>query len=267
LYDSKTGQVTNLPGPTGLITDSGRVYGSGYQLVGWAPHLYSSQNGAVQDLGTPSAATGVSVMASNNSGQVLVNAFMGSGQGGAFLYSGGKWTALPNFVAAAMNAQGALAGSTSTNALGNAQAAVISSSGALINIGTLPGDAYATATGINSHGQVVGFSMQNADLDPTARAFLYQNGVMTSLNSLMAGSGWNIQRAWSINDLGQILATGTNGNSQDTLLLTPSNLPTPPNPVFPEMPVPEPSTFLVFGFLAAVAWRICPRSAFPGPSA
>jgi len=135
LYDSKTGQVTNLPGPTGLITDSGRVYGSGYQLVGWAPHLYSSQNGAVQDLGTPSAATGVSVMASNNSGQVLVNAFMGSGQGGAFLYSGGKWTALPNFVAAAMNAQGALAGSTSTNALGNAQAAVISSSGALYSAG------------------------------------------------------------------------------------------------------------------------------------
>lgn len=252
LFDSKTGQVTNVPAPSGPITDSGQIFGSGYQLAGWPPHLYSYQNGTVQDLGLPPGAVAVSNLAAvNNSGQVAVNADMGSGQAESFLYSGGKWTALPNFVSAAMNAQGTLAGSSFPTAQGNAHAVVIPAGGTPIDIGTLPGDTYATAAGINSHGQVVGFSFKqnNSDL---YQGFLYQNGVMTNLNSLIAAnSGWLIRSALSINDLGQILALGENSSGNHALLLTPDGLPTPPDPVFPEMPVPEPSTIAVFAFLGA----------------
>ena len=85
---------------------------------------------------------------------------------------------------------------------------------------------------------------------------------MTNLNSLIAASsGWTIKWGLSINDRGQILALGDNGSMERVVLLTPDGLPTPPDPVLPEMPVPEPSTIVVFGCLAgALGWRAFHRS-------
>src|SRR5207247_341455 len=50
-------------------------------------------------------------------------------------------------------------------------------------LGTLPGDVYSEAHGINERRQVVGVSCA---ADGNCRAFLWQHGVMTDLNTLVA---------------------------------------------------------------------------------
>jgi probable HAF family extracellular repeat protein len=52
----------------------------------------------------------------------------------------------------------------------------------MADLGTLPGDFSSVAFGINDEGQVVG---QSCDINFNCRAFLWQNGVMTDLNSLI----------------------------------------------------------------------------------
>ena len=75
-------------------------------------------------------------------------------------------------------------------------------------------------------------------------AFLYNNGTMTDLNSLIP-SGWILEVANAINDNGQIVGQGINSQGQsDAFLLT---------------PVPEPGTLALLAIgavsLLAYAWR------------
>lgn len=70
-----------------------------------------------------------------------------------------------------------------------------------IDIGTLNGS-WSYAYGVNNLNQVVGTS---------GRAFLWQGGVLTDLNSLLApGSGWKLASAHAITDAGQIAGYGQN---------------------------------------------------------
>jgi len=70
---------------------------------------------------------------------------------------------------------------------------------------TLSGDLYSEAHGINERRQVVGISCANADGSGVCRAFLWQDGVMTDLNSLVAPGYTNLlTTAQDINDLGVI---------------------------------------------------------------
>ena len=77
-------------------------------------------------------------------------------------------------------------------------------------------------------------------------AFLYSNGSMTDLNSLIdPASGWTLHYAFAINDSGQIVGTGNNSLRQaHAFLLTPT---------------PEPSTLALLaagaGSLLLMAWR------------
>lgn len=80
------------------------------------------------------------------------------------------------------------------------------------SLGTLPGldgtpDAMSEATDINDEGQIVGISFADFQFDG-ARAFIYQNGVMTPLNSLIgsASANWDISSTGGINDRGEIAA-------------------------------------------------------------
>jgi probable HAF family extracellular repeat protein len=71
-----------------------------------------------------------------------------------------------------------------------------------LDLGTLPGDLYSEAFAINGRGQVVGVSFGGAS---GSRAFLWQDGVMTNLNDLVApGSLDVLLSAQDINDDGQI---------------------------------------------------------------
>jgi probable HAF family extracellular repeat protein len=84
----------------------------------------------------------------------------------------------------------------------------------------LEGDTNSWAWGINVHGQVVGQSFGGA----TPRAFLYQDGIMTDLNTLIQpNSPLHLVLANDINDSGEIVgfATDTNSNATVAFLAVP----------------------------------------------
>ena len=71
------------------------------------------------------------------------------------------------------------------------------------------------ATDINDENQIVGVSFSDFFFD-NPRAFIYENGTMTALNSLIgsASANWDISSTGGINDRGEIAAQAnvvTNG--------------------------------------------------------
>jgi len=80
--------------------------------------------------------------------------------------------------------------------------------GAVTNLGILPGDSASWATGINNLGQVVGSTLDSGF--NWSHAFIYQDKVMTDLNTLFpASSNLFATMANQINDRGQIAGMGT----------------------------------------------------------
>lgn len=78
-------------------------------------------------------------------------------------------------------------------------------SGGTQDLGALPGDNISEGLGLNSRDQIVGVSY------PSAHGFIWQNGEMTDLNSLMPpNSGYTIVDAQEINNSGTIT-----GEAQD----------------------------------------------------
>jgi probable HAF family extracellular repeat protein len=89
----------------------------------------------------------------------------------------------------------------------------------LTNLGTLGGTA-SSGYGVNDAGWVVGSSLTTGNT--TTDGFLYSNGTMTDLNSLLPiGSGWTITDATAINDAGDILAIGQADGQDWAVELTP----------------------------------------------
>jgi len=77
---------------------------------------------------------------------------------------------------------------------------------------TLPGDSASLALGINDKGEVVGASL-DANFSP--RAFLWENGAMTDLNTLIpASSGFYLLLANSINSNGEIVGLGATSSGK-----------------------------------------------------
>jgi probable HAF family extracellular repeat protein len=78
------------------------------------------------------------------------------------------------------------------------------------DLGTLPGDVRSQALGINDRGQVVGLSV-----DPShhLRAFLWQDGAMTDLNTLVPAGSPFLLYANDINDRGEITGEAFDSSS------------------------------------------------------
>ena len=90
----------------------------------------------------------------------------------------------------------------------------------ITDLGTL-GGTYSTAHDINAAGQVVGVADNSAGVD---RAFLYSNGAMQDLNTLLpAGSGWILREASAINNAGEIVGFGKHNGATRAFLLKPGN--------------------------------------------
>ena len=94
------------------------------------------------------------------------------------------------------------------------------------------------AAAINSSGQIVG-GAYSAYTTYIFDALIWEGGVMRTLDSLIdPASGWDLISANDINDMGQIAATGVDGNGNEhALLLTPIS----------RNNVPEPATGLLIG--------------------
>lgn len=75
--------------------------------------------------------------------------------------------------------------------------------GGVVDIGALPGDVLSEALGINIEGQIVGLSCPTAQCAPS-RAYIYQNGTMTDLNTLVPSGSPYLAYANDINDAGVI---------------------------------------------------------------
>jgi probable HAF family extracellular repeat protein len=101
------------------------------------------------------------------------------------------------------------------------------SNGTVTSLGTLPGGGSSWATAINNEGVIVGGSTY-AGSGGNSDAFIYSSGAMTDLNSeLLQELSTTLEYATAINDVGQIVAIGTNG---DTYLLSPASSAAAPEP-------------------------------------
>jgi probable HAF family extracellular repeat protein len=178
-------------------------------IVGGNGHAFVLANGVYRDLGVLQAGGWSSASGINHDGAVVGDASVGSG------FHGFIWTAgtgmLPvgdlgggNSHATGINNSGAVVG-TATLASGY-EHAFLAIGSTMTDLGTLGGGS-SFAYSINDGGTVVGYSWLASGANP--HAFVYANGIMLDLNSLLAnGSGWELTEAYGINDAGQIVGSG-----------------------------------------------------------
>jgi probable HAF family extracellular repeat protein len=129
--------------------------------------------------------------------------------------------------------------------------------GAMQDLGTLSGTGTSAANAVNSQGDLVGSS---SAFGSTSHAFIfYASGTdMLDLNDLVEnGAGWILTSANGINDMGQIVGTGTIDGQTHAYLLT-------------LVVVPEPSTWflslVVAGGFAAWSAKRIKRGRTDGPA-
>ncbi|MEH2162000.1 MAG: hypothetical protein V7K38_13375 [Nostoc sp.] len=124
-----------------------------------------------------------------------------------------------------INNGGQIVGSTSngTGTTATSTPFLLQADGTFTAIGSLGGNT-GSVNGLNEFGQVVGASQIAAG---TNHAYVWSNGVLTDLNNLLTtpltynGSVVTLTSATSVNDFGQIVATGTY-TYQDTSTPTPT---------------------------------------------
>jgi len=98
--------------------------------------------------------------------------------------------------------------------------------GVLTDARTLGQGHYSYGIGINNSNVIVGGSFVDA-ADTVYHAFVWANGTMQDLNTLLdtSGTGWTLTEARAINDAGQIIGLGTYGGGKRAFLLNPVSLP------------------------------------------
>jgi probable HAF family extracellular repeat protein len=210
---------------TGLaINESGQV--TGYSgITHGTEHAFLYSKGKTSDLGTLPGGIMSGGYGINDSDEVTgISGTFNARH--AFLYRHGEMSDLGTLPGGIFSAGFAINGSGEVTGSSNAAAvtggnlhAFLFRHGRMLDLGTLPGQPSSEARGINRSGQV-GFtsSGQNTNF----RAFLYSDGIMKDLNSLIqTNSGWFLWFALAINGRGQITGYGSNNGATHAFLLTP----------------------------------------------
>jgi probable HAF family extracellular repeat protein len=229
----QNGTIAVLPAEPGFsesaaygINDAGQIVGSvdNYPTNG-TTHSVIWQNGLISDVNTTG---GTAALGINNAGQVVggqTPAILHPANNGFVWQNGSLSPVAPAgtyVTATAINNQGMIVGNQSPTFGSSTQQAVLIQNGVITDLGT-NGFPTSYATAINDLGQVIGVSDANG-----VKPFLWQNGQMTSLQTLMP-AGWQIAAVFGINDREQIVGLAQPPGSQfrDAVLIT----------------LPEPSTW------------------------
>jgi len=224
---------------TGWATLSGSI------TEGANRHAFVYRHGVMHDLGT---LTGPDPLAQNESAGTSINSF-GQVTGyssvsasatlpiHAFVFSSGKMHDIGTLGGTAsfgsgINDRGEVTGSSTVDDQADANFhAFLYSHGVMRDLGTLVGpdpqaQIQSSANSINVRGEVTGYSFLTSgppDNAHPAHAFLYKDGVMTDLNSLInpsaLPSGVVLTEGFAINNKGTVVASGSDGT---VYLLTPS---------------------------------------------
>jgi probable HAF family extracellular repeat protein len=103
--------------------------------------------------------------------------------------------------------------------------------GEITDLGTVDQDPCSFASSINSKTQIVGASSPGCAFDNNTRAFLWQNGSILDLNTLISsGASLHLQWALDINDRGEIAGIGLDvDNNSHAFLLIPCDTNDPPD--------------------------------------
>lgn len=259
----QNGQMTALPPfPGGYSSYATGVNNAG-EVVGWAENGVQDPTcnrsfqtlqfraaiwhpaGTMQELpplpgDSTSAATAI-----NDLGQVVgISGDCGIAVGGvsarhAVLWQNGIPTDLGNIGGDAWNTPTAITNggtiigfaNTQPGAARTFQAFVWTPGNGMQSLGTLPGDFRSEALGINEKGEIVGLSRGNPPNAPfLIRAFLWENGKMTDMNSLTGGSPY-LLFANDIDQEGHIVGEALDLNTGDApgFLATPG----PPGAAIP----------------------------------
>jgi probable HAF family extracellular repeat protein len=227
--------------------------GGGCAIFDPTVHAYLYEDGTMHDLHVMAGLNGINSTANdiNDAGQVV-----GTVDTHGFFYQPGATVDLAvagakTTIPLALNDRGQVIGlSTDEN---NEAHAFLYDNGAWVNLGALGGTT-SVARDINKSGMIVGqatlaevrqfIPIESASLDnvrpqqtivlgdatlgnpiygfPIWHAFVYENGIMTDLNTLIpSGSGWELEDAAAVNTLGQIVGTGRfNGTNRAFMLVS-----------------------------------------------
>jgi probable HAF family extracellular repeat protein len=219
---SAGGAITDLGGPVANALGVGNGIDPAGRVVGGQRPNDSEGN----PLGTLYRADGTRVDLGPNLG--AANGINAVGQvvgPPAYVWRNGSVTFLPGFpgtggaTATAISISGQVVGSASA---GNSELAVRWQNGMPVSLGGIDGITRNRATAVNAAGQIVGTADPECVPCPAPRAWLWQAGTLTPLDTLIpAGSGWTLQQANGINDRGQIVGAGLHNGHQRAYLLTP----------------------------------------------
>jgi probable HAF family extracellular repeat protein len=206
------------------INGLGQVTGDSSLPNDAAVHAFLWRAGVMTDLGTLGGGAS-SAKFVNGAGMVAGFSETTNGDNHAFLFSDGTMHDLGTLggsasVVSSLNDAGQMVGVAYT--ADDAETHGFLYSGGVMTDLRTPGGTWSIAAALNNSGQVVGYG---ADTNDVVRPFVWQNGVMTDLNTLLPpDSGWVLETARFINDAGQIAGTGYwNGGFSWFLLKTGSN--------------------------------------------
>jgi probable HAF family extracellular repeat protein len=181
------------------------------------PPLAADQDGAATAINDKSQVVGISGICQNAVGALSAKH--------ALLWENGIPTAIGNLGGAGWNTpmdinnRGQVVGFSDLPGDENAanpnfHAFLWTKEGGIQDLKTLPRDAISEALGINERGQVVGLSFTAGFA--SSRAFIWQDGAMRDLNTLVPPSPWVLIDAQDINNRGEIVGVASNSGTQET---------------------------------------------------